>query len=97
MAQEDVKKTTFVIPWGTFCYKVMLFGLKYVEATYQRALVTLFRDMMHKEIEVYVGDKVAKSGKEENHIEEIVWKDIRFEIWEVVRICGEWQGDKIGS
>ena len=50
----------------------MLFGLKYVEDTYQRALVTLFRDMMHKEIEVYVGDKVAKSGKEENHIEEIV-------------------------
>ncbi|KAA3480333.1 RNA-directed DNA polymerase (Reverse transcriptase), Ribonuclease H-like protein [Gossypium australe] len=25
---EDIEKTTFVIMWGTFCYKVMPFGLK---------------------------------------------------------------------
>jgi hypothetical protein len=31
----------------------MIFGLKNVGATYQRAMVTLFHDMMHKEIEVY--------------------------------------------
>ena len=28
MALEDREKTAFVIMWGTFCYKVMLFGLK---------------------------------------------------------------------
>ena len=28
MAPEDVEKTTFVTLWGTFCYKVMAFGLK---------------------------------------------------------------------
>ena len=28
MAQEDKEKTTFVTPWGIFCYKVMPFGLK---------------------------------------------------------------------
>ena len=34
MASEDMKKTTFLTMWGTFCYKVMPFGLKNVGATY---------------------------------------------------------------
>ena len=45
----------------------MPFGLKNVEATYQRAMVTLFHDMMHKEIEVYVDDMISKYQKEESH------------------------------
>ena len=39
----------------------MPFGLQNTSATYQWALVTLFHDMMHKEIEVYVDDMIAKS------------------------------------
>ena len=27
MAPEDMEKTTFITPWGTFCYRVMPFGL----------------------------------------------------------------------
>ena len=46
----------------------MSFGLKNARATYQRAMVTLFLDMMHKEIEVYVDDMIAKSGSEEEHL-----------------------------
>jgi len=69
MTQEDKEKTTFVTLWGTFCYKVMPFGLKNAGATYQRAMVTLFHDMMHKEIEVYVDDMIAKSGEGENHVQ----------------------------
>ena len=61
MAFEDWEKTTFVTMWGTFYYKVMPFGLKNTRATYQRAMITLFHDMMHKEIEVYVDDLIAKS------------------------------------
>ena len=30
MEEEDKEKTTFVTSWGTFCYKVMPFGLKNV-------------------------------------------------------------------
>ena len=60
MASEDMEKTTFLTMWGTFCYKVMPFGLENVGATYQRAMVTLFHDIMHKEIEVYVDDMIAK-------------------------------------
>lgn len=35
IADEDQHKTTFTTPWGTFCYKVMPFGLKNARATYQ--------------------------------------------------------------
>ena len=50
MAPEDMEKTTFVTQWGTFCYKVMPFGLKNVGATYQRVMVALFHDMINHKI-----------------------------------------------
>ena len=68
MASKDMEKTTFLTMWGTFYYKVMPFGLKNVGATYQRAMVTLFHDMMHKKIEVYVDDMIAKSQGEDDHV-----------------------------
>ncbi|XP_012468931.1 uncharacterized protein LOC105787011 [Gossypium raimondii] len=69
MHPEDMTKTTFIALWGTFCYKVMLFGLKNAGATYQRAIVTLFHDMMHKEVEVYVNDMIVKSQAEKEHVQ----------------------------
>jgi len=44
---KDYHKTTFTCPWGTFCWNVIPFGLKNVGATYQRAMTTIFHDMMH--------------------------------------------------
>jgi hypothetical protein len=76
MAPEDMEKTTFITPWGIFCYKVMPFGWKNAGATYQRAMTTLFHDMMHKEIEVYVDDMIAKSKTEEDHVE-YLWKQFQ--------------------
>ncbi|XP_031391949.1 uncharacterized protein LOC116204044 [Punica granatum] len=46
----------------------MPFDLKNAEATYQRAMIALFHDMMHKEIEVYVNDMIAKSNEGEGHL-----------------------------
>jgi uncharacterized protein YehS (DUF1456 family) len=47
----------------------MIFRLKNVGATYQRAMVALFHDMMQKEIKVYVDDMIAKSREGENHVQ----------------------------
>jgi len=68
MALEDMEKMAFITLWGTFYYKVMSFGLKNVGETYQPTMVALFHDMMHKEIEVYVDDMIAKSKTEEEHL-----------------------------
>ena len=44
----------------------MPFGLKNAGAMYQRAMTALFYDMIHKEMEVYVDDMIAKSWAEED-------------------------------
>ena len=67
MALEDMEKTTFITKWGAYCYKVMPFGLKNVGATYQRVATTLFHDMMHKDVEVYVDDMSVKSQGRADH------------------------------
>ena len=36
---------------------------------YQRAMVALFHDMMHREVEVYVDDILAKSKIKEDHVQ----------------------------
>ena len=61
MAPKDMEKTSFITKWGTYCYQVMPFGLKNTGATYQRAATTLFHDMMHRDVEVYVDDMIIKS------------------------------------
>ena len=35
-------------------------------------MITLFHDLMHKEIEVYVYDMIAKSQTKEGHIEDLL-------------------------
>ncbi|RVW63474.1 Retrovirus-related Pol polyprotein from transposon opus [Vitis vinifera] len=68
MAPEDMEKTSFITEWGTYCYRVMPFGLKNAGATYQRAATTLFHDMMHRDVEVYVDDMIVKSRDRSDHL-----------------------------
>ncbi|RVW90949.1 hypothetical protein CK203_044127 [Vitis vinifera] len=44
-------------PWSL----VMPFGLKNARATYHRVTTTLYQDMMHRDVEVYVDDMIVKS------------------------------------
>ncbi|XP_069149116.1 uncharacterized protein [Solanum lycopersicum] len=68
MDEEDAEKTAFITPWGVYHYRVMLFGLKNAGATYMRAMTTIFHDMIHKEIEVYVDDVIIKSRESSDHL-----------------------------
>ena len=47
----------------------MPFGLKNAGATYQQAMVALFHDMIHHEIEVYADEIIARSQTEEEHLD----------------------------
>ena len=64
MALEDMEKTSFI----TYYYRVMPFRLKNVGATYQRFSPTLFHDMMHRDVEVYVDDMIMKSRDRADHL-----------------------------
>ena len=53
MALEDMEKTSFITPWGTYYFKVMPFGLKNAGATYQCVATTLLHDLIQKEVKFY--------------------------------------------
>ena len=71
MALKDEELTAFRTPKDIYCYKIMLFGLKNVDATYQRAMQRIFDDMLHKNVECYVDDLVVKSKKRDGHIADL--------------------------
>ena len=68
MPPEDQKATASRTPKGIFCYKMMPFDLKNVGATYQRAMQTIFEDMLHKTAECYIDDLVVKAKKRLDHL-----------------------------
>jgi len=55
--------TSFITPFGMFCYVTMPFGLKNVGATYQRCMLQVFGDLIGRTVEAYVDDIVVKSRK----------------------------------
>ena len=67
MALRDAEKTAFRTPIGNFYYTMMPFGLKNASVTYQRAMIAIFHDMVHQELEDYVNDIVVKSRRREEH------------------------------
>nr|XP_027100429.1 uncharacterized protein LOC113719420 [Coffea arabica] len=71
LAPEDEELTAFCTHKGIYYYKVMSFGLKNVGSTYQRAMQSIFDDILHKNIECYVDDLVVKSKKRSNHLEDL--------------------------
>ncbi|RDX98499.1 Retrovirus-related Pol polyprotein from transposon 17.6, partial [Mucuna pruriens] len=69
MHPEDEEKTAFITDSGAFCYKVMPFGLKNAGATYQRLMDKVFKEVIGRDIEVYVDDMVVKSESGRSHCE----------------------------
>ena len=53
LKEEDQIKTSFITPFGAYCYTTMSFGLKNGRATYQRAIQMC--------LEAYIDDVVIKS------------------------------------
>ena len=64
----DALKTVFRTPFGNYFYRVMPFGLKNAGATYQRTMILIFGDMLHKQVEDYVDDLVVKAKNPFEHL-----------------------------
>ena len=65
---DDQEKTTFVMRQGTYCYRVMPFGLKNAGATYQRLVNRMFQKQIGTSMEVYIDDMLVKSTTAKLHI-----------------------------
>ena len=61
-------KTTFRTPFRNYFYRVMPFGLKNASVTYQRTMTSIFRDILHKQVEDYVDDHVVKAKNPVEHL-----------------------------
>ena len=68
MDPDDQEKTSFVIAQGTYCYRVMSFGLKNAGATYQRLVNWMFKKQIGSTMEVYIDDMLVKSTTAGLHI-----------------------------
>ena len=68
MDLDDQEKTSFVTRQGTYCYRVMPFGLKNAGAPYQRLVNRMFQKQIGTSMEVYIDDMLVKSTTAELHI-----------------------------
>eukprot|EP00253_Pinus_taeda_P003091 PITA_03091 len=71
VAPEDRDKTTFTCPWGTFSYLMLPFGLCNATATFQRAVLVIFSDLIHDCVEVYMDDFTVYGDSFEEALENL--------------------------
>lgn len=71
MNLEDQEKTSFITERGTYCYKIMPFGLKNAGATYLRLVNKMFSKQLGKTMEVYIDDMLVKSSVAGDHVHQL--------------------------
>jgi len=68
---EDQEKTSFTIPWGTFMYSKMPFGLMNVGATFERAMDIAFVGEKEKFVLIYLDDITIFSSSHKDHLQHL--------------------------
>jgi hypothetical protein len=61
---EDQIKTSFITPFGAFCYTTMPFELKSAGETYQRGIQWCLHSQLGRNAEAYVDDVAVKTREE---------------------------------
>ena len=56
IAPEDLEKTTFTGPFGTFAFRRMPFGLCNASGTFQRCMMSIFSDLAEEAMEIFMDD-----------------------------------------
>jgi hypothetical protein len=59
LKEEDQTKTSFITPFGAFCYTIMPFRVKSASATYQRGIQWCLHSELGHNAEVYLDDVVV--------------------------------------
>eukprot|EP00253_Pinus_taeda_P033640 PITA_33640 len=71
IAPQYQDRTTFTSPWGTFCYRVLPFGLCNALATFQRAVIGIFSDMLNDSMEIFMDDFTPYGVTFENALQNV--------------------------
>jgi hypothetical protein len=71
MKESDQLATSFVTPFGMYCYTTMPFGLRNAGATYQRCMNHVFGEHIGRTVEAYVDDIVVKKKKASDLLSEL--------------------------
>lgn len=82
VAEEDEKKTTFVMERDLYCSNMMPFGLKKIGAIHQHLVNKIFKNQIRRNINIYVDNMLIKNTKANHHIadlkDEIKWYQMKF-------------------
>jgi hypothetical protein len=68
MKEEDNEKTSFITPFGTYCFVRMPKGLKNTGSTFSRLTKSILKSQMGRNIFTYVDDIVIASNNKEDHL-----------------------------
>ena len=71
MRKEDEEFTSFITPFGTYCFERMAEGLRNAGTTFVRMTSTVLREQISKNLLTYVDDIVGKSKKRGDHIKDL--------------------------
>jgi hypothetical protein len=71
MKESDQLATSFITPFGMYCYVTMSFGLRNAGATYQRYMQHVFGDHIGRTVEAYIDDIVVKTRKVDDLVHDL--------------------------
>jgi hypothetical protein len=83
MKESDQLATSFITPFGMYCYVTMPFGLRNAGATYQRCMQHVFGEHIGPTVEAYVDDIVVKTRQADNLVNDL---DVAFKCLRVKNI-----------
>ena len=71
MKEEDKASTSFITPFGTYCFVRMPEGLKNAGSTFSCLTKTVLESQVGRNIVTYVDDIVVASKNKENHLADL--------------------------
>jgi hypothetical protein len=71
MKEEDKASTSFITPFGTYCFVRMPKGLKNAGSTFSHLTKKILEDQMGRNVFTYVNDIVAASKNKEDHLSDL--------------------------
>jgi hypothetical protein len=101
MNEEDKANTSFIMPFGMYCFIRMPEGLKNASSTFSRLTKKVLKNQVGHNIFTYVDDIVVASKSKEDHLTDLVetftnMRDARLRLNPVKCVFGVYQGKILG-